>query len=176
MYELKFNGISVSFFLSLFSKQKKKYYENSIIHELRFLNMQNNFEFRMRYKWGNNLVSYKYTIFLHLHTHTQLNKKNDSKKSKMKKKITNRPVFCAHGHNLHNITKYSMPYIIHTITLLHKRNNVYVNRNGQTNILLLFAFRPLLSLIHRMIEFVVREGPMFEAMIMSKEIDNPTFR
>ncbi|XP_031630121.1 U2 snRNP-associated SURP motif-containing protein [Contarinia nasturtii] len=36
--------------------------------------------------------------------------------------------------------------------------------------------RPLLALIHRMIEFVIREGPMFEAMIMSKEIDNPTFR
>lgn len=36
--------------------------------------------------------------------------------------------------------------------------------------------RPLLSLIHRMIEFVVREGPMFEAMIMSREIDNPNFR
>uniref|UniRef100_A0A3Q3NJY1 U2 snRNP-associated SURP domain containing n=1 Tax=Labrus bergylta TaxID=56723 RepID=A0A3Q3NJY1_9LABR len=31
----------------------------------------------------------------------------------------------------------------------------------------------LLSLIHRMIEFVVREGPMFEAMIMNREINNP---
>ena len=36
--------------------------------------------------------------------------------------------------------------------------------------------RMLLSLIHRMIEFVVREGPMFEAMIMNREISNPTFR
>ena len=27
-----------------------------------------------------------------------------------------------------------------------------------------------------MIEFVVREGPMFEAMIMNKEINNPMFR
>lgn len=36
--------------------------------------------------------------------------------------------------------------------------------------------RPLLALVHRMIEFVVREGPMFEAMIMSREIDNPIFR
>lgn len=27
-----------------------------------------------------------------------------------------------------------------------------------------------------MIEFVVREGPMFEAMIMRREIDNPIFR
>lgn len=27
-----------------------------------------------------------------------------------------------------------------------------------------------------MIEFVVREGPMFEAMIMRREMDNPIFR
>ncbi|XP_069831503.1 U2 snRNP-associated SURP motif-containing protein isoform X3 [Dendropsophus ebraccatus] len=36
--------------------------------------------------------------------------------------------------------------------------------------------RNLLALIHRMIEFVVREGPMFEAMIMNREINNPIFR
>ncbi|XP_076130412.1 U2 snRNP-associated SURP motif-containing protein isoform X1 [Alosa pseudoharengus] len=36
--------------------------------------------------------------------------------------------------------------------------------------------RHLLGLIHRMIEFVVREGPMFEAIIMSKEKSNPDFR
>ncbi|XP_064638246.1 U2 snRNP-associated SURP motif-containing protein-like isoform X2 [Lineus longissimus] len=36
--------------------------------------------------------------------------------------------------------------------------------------------RNLLCVIHRMIEFVVREGPMFEAMIMNREISNPTFR
>uniref|UniRef100_A0AAR2IS93 RRM domain-containing protein n=1 Tax=Pygocentrus nattereri TaxID=42514 RepID=A0AAR2IS93_PYGNA len=34
----------------------------------------------------------------------------------------------------------------------------------------------LLCLIHRMIEFVVREGPMFEAIIMSREQSNPDFR
>ncbi|GAA6075617.1 U2 snRNP-associated SURP motif-containing protein isoform X1, partial [Tachysurus ichikawai] len=34
----------------------------------------------------------------------------------------------------------------------------------------------LLCLIHRMIEFVVREGPMFEAMIMNREINNPLYR
>lgn len=28
----------------------------------------------------------------------------------------------------------------------------------------------------RMVEFVIREGPMFEAMIMNKEIVNPQFR
>ncbi|XP_041707163.1 U2 snRNP-associated SURP motif-containing protein isoform X1 [Coregonus clupeaformis] len=36
--------------------------------------------------------------------------------------------------------------------------------------------RNLLGLIHRMIEFVVREGPMFEAVIMSKEKNNPDLR
>ncbi|XP_077293313.1 U2 snRNP-associated SURP motif-containing protein [Arctopsyche grandis] len=36
--------------------------------------------------------------------------------------------------------------------------------------------RNTLMLIHRMVEFVIREGPMFEAMIMNKEIDNPSFR
>ncbi|CAG9759602.1 unnamed protein product [Ceutorhynchus assimilis] len=34
----------------------------------------------------------------------------------------------------------------------------------------------LLMLIHRMCEFVVREGPMFEAMIMNRELHNPSFR
>jgi U2-associated protein SR140 len=36
--------------------------------------------------------------------------------------------------------------------------------------------RQLLHLIHRMVEFVVREGPMFEAMVMSKELNNPSYR
>lgn len=36
--------------------------------------------------------------------------------------------------------------------------------------------RPLLMLIHRMIEFVIREGPMFEAIIMNQEINNPMYR
>ncbi|TRY57372.1 hypothetical protein DNTS_024955 [Danionella cerebrum] len=38
------------------------------------------------------------------------------------------------------------------------------------------AERVLLGLIHRMIEFVVREGPLFEAMIMNREKSNPDFR
>lgn len=36
--------------------------------------------------------------------------------------------------------------------------------------------RNLVCIIHHMIEFVVREGPMFEAMIMNKELNNPLFR
>ncbi|XP_032432798.1 U2 snRNP-associated SURP motif-containing protein isoform X1 [Xiphophorus hellerii] len=36
--------------------------------------------------------------------------------------------------------------------------------------------RNLLFLIHRMVEFVVREGPLFEAMIMNKEKNNPDYR
>uniref|UniRef100_A0A5S6QVW5 U2 snRNP-associated SURP motif-containing protein n=1 Tax=Trichuris muris TaxID=70415 RepID=A0A5S6QVW5_TRIMR len=35
--------------------------------------------------------------------------------------------------------------------------------------------RPLLCLIHRVIEFLIREGPMFEAMLMSREKENPSF-
>lgn len=36
--------------------------------------------------------------------------------------------------------------------------------------------RNLVMLIHRMVEFVTREGPMFEAMIMNRELSNPMFR
>ena len=35
--------------------------------------------------------------------------------------------------------------------------------------------RTVLCLINRMVEFVIREGPMFEAMIMNREINNPNF-
>lgn len=41
---------------------------------------------------------------------------------------------------------------------------------------LLCSDRSLLQLIHRTIEFIVREGPMFEAMIMNRELSNPDFR
>ncbi|KAL0272337.1 UNVERIFIED_CONTAM: hypothetical protein PYX00_005352 [Menopon gallinae] len=36
--------------------------------------------------------------------------------------------------------------------------------------------RQLLMLINRTIEFVIREGPMFEAMIMNRELLNPMYR
>lgn len=36
--------------------------------------------------------------------------------------------------------------------------------------------KEVLRRIHRMIEFVIREGPMLEAMIMHKEMSNPQFR
>lgn len=36
--------------------------------------------------------------------------------------------------------------------------------------------RSVLALIHRMVEFVVNEGPLFEAMIMNRGINNPAFR
>lgn len=36
--------------------------------------------------------------------------------------------------------------------------------------------KKVLCLIHRVIEFVVREGPLFEAMIMNKEINNPSYQ
>ncbi|KHN87272.1 U2 snRNP-associated SURP motif-containing protein [Toxocara canis] len=36
--------------------------------------------------------------------------------------------------------------------------------------------RSLLLVIHRVIEFIVREGPLFEAMLMSRERQNPVYR
>lgn len=36
--------------------------------------------------------------------------------------------------------------------------------------------RALLMLIHRMVEFVIREGPMFEALIMTREMENPMYK
>lgn len=36
--------------------------------------------------------------------------------------------------------------------------------------------RTLLAIIHRVIEFVVREGPIFEAMLMQREKGNPMYR
>ncbi|KAL5279563.1 U2SURP family protein [Megaselia abdita] len=36
--------------------------------------------------------------------------------------------------------------------------------------------KSMLAIIHRMIEFVIREGPMFEALVMSREMENPLFR
>lgn len=38
------------------------------------------------------------------------------------------------------------------------------------------ADRSQLSLINRMVEFVVREGPIFEATIMNRELSNPQFK
>ncbi|KAH8372761.1 hypothetical protein KR009_004523 [Drosophila setifemur] len=35
--------------------------------------------------------------------------------------------------------------------------------------------KAVLNVIHRMIEFVIREGPMFEALIMIREMENPLF-
>eukprot|EP00096_Caligus_rogercresseyi_P001021 TRINITY_DN1160_c0_g2_i2.p1 TRINITY_DN1160_c0_g2~~TRINITY_DN1160_c0_g2_i2.p1 ORF type:complete len:614 (+),score=187.37 TRINITY_DN1160_c0_g2_i2:180-2021(+) len=36
--------------------------------------------------------------------------------------------------------------------------------------------RTKLCFVNRMIEFVIREGPLFEAMIMNREMNNPNFR
>ncbi|KAI6192110.1 hypothetical protein M3Y97_00301000 [Aphelenchoides bicaudatus] len=36
--------------------------------------------------------------------------------------------------------------------------------------------RPLLLILHRVIEFIIREGPMFEACVMERERMNPMFR
>jgi hypothetical protein len=39
-----------------------------------------------------------------------------------------------------------------------------------------YNVHPQLCLINRMVEFVVREGPVFEAMIMNREMNNRNFR
>ncbi|KAL3110104.1 hypothetical protein niasHT_015707 [Heterodera trifolii] len=36
--------------------------------------------------------------------------------------------------------------------------------------------RPLLALIHRVVEFLVRSGPLFEAILMARERQNPMYR
>lgn len=36
--------------------------------------------------------------------------------------------------------------------------------------------RNVVALIHRTIEFVIREGPLFEAIVMNRELNNPLFR
>lgn len=38
------------------------------------------------------------------------------------------------------------------------------------------AERQIIAVIHRMIEFVIREGPMFEALIMNREVNNPSYK
>lgn len=35
--------------------------------------------------------------------------------------------------------------------------------------------RKVIQTVHRVVEFVVREGPHFEAMIMNREINNPAY-
>ena len=45
-----------------------------------------------------------------------------------------------------------------------------------SGLIVMISFRVLLCLIHRMIEFVIREGPLFEAMVMRREINNPQYR
>lgn len=55
----------------------------------------------------------------------------------------------------------------------------FVSMVTDTNIYTLnevVRYRNLVMLIHRMVEFVIREGPMFEAMIMNRELNNPMFR
>lgn len=35
--------------------------------------------------------------------------------------------------------------------------------------------KKILTLVNRMVEFVVKEGPLFEAMIMNREMQNPDY-
>lgn len=60
------------------------------------------------------------------------------------------------------------------MTIPHDR---FVHRDCRLTLMTRVLFlRNVLCLIHRMVEFVIREGPLFEAMIMRREINNPQFR
>ncbi|XP_011349105.1 U2 snRNP-associated SURP motif-containing protein isoform X3 [Ooceraea biroi] len=57
----------------------------------------------------------------------------------------------------------------------HRRDRHKVLQNAVVKVVIPTE-RNLVMLIHRMVEFVIREGPMFEAMIMNRELNNPLFR
>ncbi|XP_076247074.1 U2 snRNP-associated SURP motif-containing protein isoform X3 [Calliopsis andreniformis] len=57
----------------------------------------------------------------------------------------------------------------------HRRDRHKVLQNAVVKVVIPTE-RNLVMLIHRMVEFVIREGPMFEAMIMNRELNNPMFR
>ena len=52
---------------------------------------------------------------------------------------------------------------------------VHIPGGAGDHILAIFTYRSELMLIHRVIEFVIREGPMFEAIIMNRSLNNPNF-
>ncbi|XP_026670988.1 U2 snRNP-associated SURP motif-containing protein isoform X2 [Ceratina calcarata] len=57
----------------------------------------------------------------------------------------------------------------------HRRDRHKILQNAVVKVVIPTE-RNLVMLIHRMVEFVIREGPMFEAMIMNRELNNPMFR
>lgn len=75
--------------------------------------------------------------------------------------------------DLDKLPPKDIPY--HKLTPRQKENLEKVLANATVKVVIP-TDRHLLCLIHRMIEFVIKEGPMFEAMIMNREINNPMFR
>uniref|UniRef100_A0AC34QMV4 U2 snRNP-associated SURP motif-containing protein n=1 Tax=Panagrolaimus sp. JU765 TaxID=591449 RepID=A0AC34QMV4_9BILA len=73
-----------------------------------------------------------------------------------------------HGH---------LPELTHIFTEHDPRKADYTKmlRNAIVRVVIP-TDRTLLKLIHRTIEYVVREGPQFEAAIMTREMKNPAFR
>ncbi|XP_051156379.1 U2 snRNP-associated SURP motif-containing protein isoform X1 [Leptopilina boulardi] len=77
----------------------------------------------------------------------------------------------------HRRDKHKIPRIRNHQTLepQEKENFEKILQNAVVKVVIPTE-RNLVMLIHRMVEFVIREGPMFEAMIMNREISNPMFR
>ncbi|NP_001153375.1 U2-associated SR140 protein isoform X1 [Nasonia vitripennis] len=77
----------------------------------------------------------------------------------------------------HRRDKHKIPRIrnLQNADVQEKENFEKVLQNAVVKVVIPTE-RNLVMLIHRMVEFVVREGPMFEAMIMNREINNPMFR
>ncbi|XP_033207968.1 U2 snRNP-associated SURP motif-containing protein isoform X2 [Belonocnema kinseyi] len=77
----------------------------------------------------------------------------------------------------HRRDKHKIPRIRNHQTLepQEKENFEKILQNAVVKVVIPTE-RNLVMLIHRMVEFVIREGPMFEAMIMNREINNPMFR
>ncbi|XP_025152472.1 U2 snRNP-associated SURP motif-containing protein [Harpegnathos saltator] len=77
----------------------------------------------------------------------------------------------------HRRDRHKIPRIrnIQTADPQEKENFEKVLQNAVVKVVIPTE-RNLVMLIHRMVEFVIREGPMFEAMIMNRELNNPMFR
>ncbi|CAK9832892.1 U2 snRNP-associated SURP motif-containing protein [Anthophora retusa] len=77
----------------------------------------------------------------------------------------------------HRRDRHKIPRIrnVQTADVQEKENFEKVLQNAVVKVVIPTE-RNLVMLIHRMVEFVIREGPMFEAMIMNRELNNPMFR
>ncbi|XP_055606151.1 U2 snRNP-associated SURP motif-containing protein [Uranotaenia lowii] len=78
-----------------------------------------------------------------------------------------------HPSDLENIPKMTSKMYMDEPEQKEKMDNVLYKSSIKV---VIPTERPLLMLIHRMVEFVIREGPMFEALIMTREMENPMYK